>query len=147
MLTLYLVFVCFLKKTNIFTTFWEEEYWKIGHIFCLRLMSEDSKLHHQWIWLYIIHDGCVTSNLPGMPVVYVYLGKNNDKAVFSRGENFYVLANKKSQKLYEFENFMKELFDYQFGLWYNISYNLFAYVYVVLKLTQLWQKSLKSIFT
>ena len=51
-----------------------------------------------------------------MPVVYVYLGKNNDKAVFSRGENFYVLANKKSQKLYEFENFMKELFDYQFGL-------------------------------
>lgn len=145
MLTLYLVFVCFLKKTNIFTTFWEEEYWKIGHIFCLRLMSEDSKLHHQWIWLYIIHDGCVTSDLPGMPVVYVYLGKNNDKAVFSRGENFYVLANKKSHKNYMnlkilWRNFLIISLVY-------ISYNLFAYVYVVLKLTQLWQKSLKSIFT
>ena len=65
-------------------------------------MPEDSKLHHQWIWLYIIHDGRVTSNLPGMPVVYIYLGKNIDKAVFSRGENFYVLANEKSHKIWKF---------------------------------------------
>ena len=94
-----LCFCVFFFKKNIFTTFSEEQYWKIGHIFCLRLMPEDSKLHHQWIWLYIIHDGCVTSNLPGMPVVYIYLGKNIDKVVFSRGENFYVLANEKSHKI------------------------------------------------
>ena len=54
--------------------------------------SMDLIVHHSW-WL-------CNFGPPRHACCLCIPRKNNDKAVFSRGENFYVLANKKSHKNY-----------------------------------------------